>query len=68
MPDRSSDRSRLSTAKETAADLGISVRTLRRLADAGKGPKPIRLGRCLRWRAADIEAWVAAGCPTEDKP
>jgi excisionase family DNA binding protein len=68
MSDRSPDRSRLFTAKETADDLGISVRTLRRLADAGKGPKPIRLGRCLRWRSAEVEAWVAAGCPTEGKP
>lgn len=68
MSDRSPDRSRLCTAKETADDLGISVRTLRRLTDAGKGPKPIRLGRCLRWRSTDIDAWVSAGCPTEGKP
>lgn len=68
MPDRVSDRSRLLSARETAEDLGISIRTLRRLADAGKGPKPVRIGRCLRWRLADIKSWISAGCPTEVEP
>jgi predicted DNA-binding transcriptional regulator AlpA len=69
MPDRTSDPSRLLLdAKETAHRVGISIRTLRRLADAGHGPRPLRVGRCLRWRIADLDAWIAAGCPKGGKP
>ena len=26
-------------------------------------PKPIKLGRRIYWRLAELKAWVAAGCP-----
>ena len=69
MPDRTSDPSRLLLdAKEAAHRVGISIRTLRRLADAGHGPRPLRVGRCLRWRITDLDAWIAAGCPKGVKP
>lgn len=29
-------------------------------------PKPIRIGGSVKWCVAEIEAWVAAGCP--DRP
>ena len=34
-------------------------------ADAQKGdlPPPIKVGRSRMWRRAEIETWVAAGCP-----
>lgn len=51
------------SAQMLAKRLAISVRTLWRLRSAGKIPPPIRLGGAVRWRTADIEAWVAAGCP-----
>ena len=43
--------------------LGISVCHLRRLESAGKIPKPVRLGRLLRWPASEIEQWLAEGSP-----
>ena len=49
---------------EVAAVLKCSTRTVYRLADAGRIPAPCRLGTLVRWNAAAIEAWIAAGCPT----
>ena len=44
--------------------LGISVRHVRRMeAESLLGPRPIRLGRCVRYRVSEIEEWVAAGAP-----
>ena len=63
MPDISSDLVRLIDAKVAAHRLGVSIRTLRRLIDAGNGPRPIRVGRCLRWRSDQHTAWISAGCP-----
>ena len=42
-----------------------SVRHVHRLADAGKMPRPVKLGALVRWRRADLEAWIAAGCPSQ---
>jgi len=47
-----------------AANLaGISRATWHRLRSAGKLPPSVRLGRSVRWRRAEIEEWIAAGCP-----
>ena len=43
--------------------LGCSSRHVRRLADSGAMPRPIHIGRLVRWRKADVDAWLAAGCP-----
>ena len=53
----------LLSAQMLAKRLAVSVRTLWRLRSTGKLPEPVRLGGAVRWRAADIDAWVAAGCP-----
>jgi excisionase family DNA binding protein len=55
--------SRLITADEVAALLGLSARTVWRMHSAGKLPEPIRLGRAVRWRHKEIDAWIEAGCP-----
>ncbi len=34
---------------------------------AGRVPLPVRLGRCVRWRTAELAAWTAAGCPPRDR-
>lgn len=47
-----------------ASKLGVSRSMIHKLNAAGKLPPPVRLGRCLRWRAAEINAWLAAGCPS----
>ena len=50
-------------AETLAQRLDVSLRTLWRLRSSGKLPSPIKLGGSVRWRAVEIAAWVAAGCP-----
>ncbi|HPO15964.1 MAG TPA: helix-turn-helix domain-containing protein [Candidatus Hydrogenedentes bacterium] len=49
--------------KTVSEMLHVGQRTIWRFRDAGRMPAPITLGRSIRWRAADISAWVTAGCP-----
>jgi predicted DNA-binding transcriptional regulator AlpA len=37
----------------------MSVRSLKRLLAAGRGPKPLRIGRAVRFRLAEVERWEA---------
>ena len=49
-------------ARTAAAIVGVSRRSWSRFVAEGRAPKPIRLGRCVRWRVAEIRNWIAAGC------
>jgi len=54
-------------SREQVAEVlgGCSASHVTRLDRAGKlGPRPLKLGGCVRWRADELEAWVAAGCPS----
>jgi excisionase family DNA binding protein len=42
---------------------GCSTRTVYRLADRGRMPKPVKLGALSRWLRREIDEWVEAGCP-----
>lgn len=53
-------------AGQVAKMLGVSVRQVWRLHTTGRLPRPVRLGNCVRWRRAEIEAFVATGCPTRE--
>ncbi|GEM_PF-750093 len=53
-------------AAGVAARLGCSKATVWRLRDSGKLPQPVKVGSLTRWRTADVEAWVNAGCPGLD--
>jgi len=44
--------------KELAAQLHVSVQTLYDLRSQGRGPTGFRVGRHLRFRASEIEAWL----------
>jgi excisionase family DNA binding protein len=57
-----SDR-RLLAVDDVAAMLGVSGRHVYRLADAGKMPRPFKLGGAVRWDRLAIADWIAAGCP-----
>jgi predicted DNA-binding transcriptional regulator AlpA len=46
-----------------AALLGRSVPSIDRDAASGRLPPSIRIGGHKKWRRAEIEEWVAAGCP-----
>jgi excisionase family DNA binding protein len=60
---RAEAESILIDAKEAAALCGVSVSTWYNLLASGKVPKPVRLGRSVKWRREELLAWVAAGCP-----
>lgn len=53
----------LLTVDAVAALLSVSTRTVRRMADSGQMPRPVRLASLIRWRRDDVEQWLAAGCP-----
>lgn len=53
----------LLTARQAATACGKSLRTWRTWDTAGWIPKPVRIGRSTLWRADELRAWVAAGCP-----
>jgi len=55
--------SALMTINEVARLLNCSTRTVYRLNDAGRMPRPVRLGALVRWNRSEIEQWIADGCP-----
>ena len=55
------------SAQQLAERLGVSLRHMRRLDSAGKLPKPVRLGRSVRWPVTEIEGWLKAGAPDRQR-
>ena len=53
----------LVTAAVAAALLAVSVRSVRRYAEEGR-LAPVRLGRNVRYRLADVERLIATGADT----
>jgi len=53
----------LLTLAEAASLCRTSPRTWRSWDAAGRVPRAIRIGRTKLWRAAELTAWIAAGCP-----
>ena len=52
-------------AKELAQMLSVSERHVWRMKSAGKLPKPVTVGGCVRWVLADIELFLSMGCPAQ---
>ena len=49
--------------RSVAALLGdCSTRHVYRLADAGRMPRPLRLGTLVRWRRVEVLNWIERGC------
>lgn len=48
---------------DMATLLACGTRTVYRLSDAGRIPRPVKLGTLVRWRRSVIQAWLADGCP-----
>jgi len=49
----------LLSEQEVAAWLGVSLRTLRRWRlEHGYGPPIVRVGRFVRYRRGEVEAWI----------
>jgi len=61
-----SDRLALPAA-EVAKLLGISERHLWALNSSGRLPRPVRLGRAIRWNLSELRVWLDAACPERSR-
>ena len=61
------DRPLLLDAAALGHELGLSLRTVRRLDQRGELPQPVTIGRAVRWRASEIRDWCNAGCPARSR-
>jgi len=57
---RTAASDRLWTVDDVAEYLGVPRGTLYQWSSRGLGPTPRKVGRHLRYRPEDVEAWVAA--------
>jgi predicted DNA-binding transcriptional regulator AlpA len=48
----------LMTLRQLCAELGITEATAYYWRQTGKGPKGARIGKNLRYRRTDVEAWL----------
>lgn len=53
-------------AAEVAKLLQVSLRHVNALNASGRLPRPLRLGRSVRWLRSDLEAWLEAGAPSRE--
>jgi excisionase family DNA binding protein len=51
---------RLLTAHELASELGVGTQTLAQWRWQGVGPAFVKVGRLVRYRRSDVDAWLAA--------
>ena len=56
-----SEGAALMTVEQAAAYLQIAVATLNKKRSAGGGPIFHKVTRLVRYRAADLDAWVVSG-------
>lgn len=49
---------KLLSTRQLATQLQVSLRTVRRMRERGLGPPPIRMGRVVRYREEDVQAWL----------
>ncbi len=50
-----------------AEKLNVHEVTIRKWQSSGKVPRPVRIGRLVKWRLREIEAWIKADCPPRVK-
>ena len=54
----------LLTADDLAQVLKVSTRSVRRLVDEGRCPKPVHVSRrAIRWEPKAVQEWIDNGCP-----
>jgi excisionase family DNA binding protein len=46
------------TLSELAARLGVTAQTIYDLRSQGRGPRGFRIGRELKFRASEVDAWL----------
>ncbi len=53
---------------EAARLLGVSVASMRRWRREGRGPAYVRVEGCIRYRVADLQAFMAANTVVPNSP
>ncbi len=61
---KSVEKTALLSVEQVAETMQVSIRTVWRLLSAGEMIAPVRIRGNTRWRRAELEAWIEAGCPT----
>lgn len=56
--------SALMDVEQVAAMLRCSTRHIYRLSDAGRMPRPLKLGALVRWNRTEVERWLNDRCPS----
>ncbi|MFO0879784.1 MAG: helix-turn-helix domain-containing protein [Gemmataceae bacterium] len=62
-PEHPSNPAGTLTLQQAAALLHLTVKGLRLLITRGEAPKPFKVGRCVRFHAGELHAWIDARCP-----
>ncbi len=58
------ESAKLLDVNAVATLLDCSPRHVYRLSDAGRMPRPVKLGALVRWSRTSLDQWLAEGCPT----
>ena len=53
----------LLTVKDVKTLTKLGESTIWRYVDEEKIPRPVRIGKAVRWRTSEIAAWIDNGCP-----
>lgn len=61
IPTDQNDPDRLLTSAQVARICGMSTAAFYQRRWLGQGPTTIKLGRALRFRRSDVDAWLDAG-------
>ena len=54
------------TPKQVASQTGFSEKTLANWRVLGQGPRSFKVGRLVRYYAADVNNWIEALAPTSN--
>ena len=50
--------------RQLAAFLGMSPSKIKEMTSTGELPRHLKIGKLVRWRRTEIEAWLDAGLPS----
>jgi len=56
---RLADAPDLLTARDLAGLFSVHIRTVRRWQAEGKLPRPVKIGRVVRWQKSDLQMFLA---------
>lgn len=60
MAEKVTARSRMMNSPELAEEIGVPVQRLAVWRMEGTGPRYVKLGRSIRYRSSDVQAWLEA--------